>query len=72
MKADSETLAVAATCLRFFAISLPGEIFAQILLYQYLSIGKPGLSSLICVLHNFVFLIVPAYILSAFMGLNGI
>lgn len=72
LKADSETLAVAATCLRFFAISLPGEIFAQILLYQYLSIGKPGLSSLICVLHNFVFLIVPAYILSAFMGLNGI
>ena len=72
LKADPSTLSATASCLRFYAISLPSEIFAQILLYHYLSTGKSGLSNLICILHNFVFVVLPAWIFGMLIGLNGI
>ena len=72
LKADPATLSATASCLRFYAISLPSEVFAQILLYHYLSTGKSGLSNLICVLHNFVCIVLPAWIMGALIGLNGI
>lgn len=72
LKADQTTLSATAACLRFYAISFPGEIFSQILLYHYLSTGKSGLSNLICVLHNLVLVVVPAWILGMAAGLNGI
>lgn len=72
LKADKTTLSATAACLRFYAISLPGEIFSQILLYHYLATEKSGLSNLICVLHNLVLVVVPAWILGMTAGLNGI
>ena len=72
LKADQTTLSATAACLRFYAISLPGEIFSQILLYHYLATEKSGLSNLICVLHNLVLVVVPAWILGMTAGLNGI
>lgn len=72
LKTDQTTLSATISCLRFYAIALPSEIFAQILLYHYLSTNKPFLSNLICVLHNFVFVVLPAWFLGSLIGLNGI
>ncbi len=72
LKADDGTMGMAADCLRFFALSQPTEILSLILMYHYLSTKKLALSHTICVLHNFVLLVVPAFLLEMFMGVRGI
>ncbi len=72
LKADEATMDMATTCLRFFALSQPTEILSLILMYHYLSTEKIGLSHIVCVLHNFVLLVVPAFLLEKVMGLNAI
>jgi hypothetical protein len=72
LTADERTLSVATDSLRFYALSLPTEVLSLILMYHYLSTEKLALSHYICVLHNLVLLVVPAFLLKMVLGLNGI
>jgi anti-sigma regulatory factor (Ser/Thr protein kinase) len=72
LTADGQTLSVASDSLRFYALSLPTEVLSLVLMYHYLSTEKLMLSHYICVLHNLVLLVVPAFVLERIIGLNGI
>jgi len=72
LNADEAILSLAANSLRFYAISLPGEILSLILMYHYLSTEKIVYSHTVCILHNFVLLVLPAFLLEMAIGINGI
>jgi Na+-driven multidrug efflux pump len=72
LQADELTLSIASDSLRFYAVSLPTEMLSLILMYHYLSTEKLALSHIVCVFHNFVLLVVPAFLLEKVLGLNGI
>lgn len=72
LKADPETLSLATTSLRYLSISLPSEILTLIPVYYYLSTEKVNLSIVVCILRDFVLIILPSLILEKLMGVNGI
>lgn len=69
---DPELLNLVARVLRFFAVSIPFTMLNMIFIFYYQSMQKNGLSNMICVFDNAVFLITSAYLLSGIIGSDGV
>lgn len=67
-----ELLNLVSRVLRFFSVSIPFTMLNMILIFYYQSMQKNALSNFICVFDNAVFLIVSAYMLSGFIGSDGV
>lgn len=69
---DPEVLAMATTAIHFYAISMPIYAFVQIVQNFCQASKKVTLAMIICVLDNFLLIVLPALILPNFFGINGI
>ena len=69
---DPELLDLVTRVLRFFSVSIPFTMLNMILIFYYQSMQKNGLSNVICIFDNAVFLIASAYLLFDLIGSDGV
>ena len=69
---DPEVLAMATTAIHFYAISMPIYALVQVVQNFCQATKKVTLAMFICVLDNFLLIILPAIILPNYFGINGI
>lgn len=69
---DADVVNMASTCLRFYVISMPLYAFNMIIQYFCQGTRKMGLTITICIINNFLFSTIAAYVLPLFIGVTGI
>lgn len=70
--ADPETLAVAVSAVRLFAVSLPFAMLSTILMNYYLSAGVTWLANLLTACRSYIMIVLSLLLLSAPLGINGV
>ena len=68
---DSEKLIVASNAAFFFAFSLPPSVCCFLMFFYYQSVGFTNLANILIFCRSFLFLVVPAYILTPIYGLSA-
>ena len=71
-KGDMETRRLSAYILRLYAIGLPLSIINTVFQNYFQSIGKMKTVNLICVCHNFLFMVAFAFVLPKVFGENAV
>lgn len=69
---DPEVLELARTAICFYAISMPIYGLVQVIQNFCQATKKVTLSMIICVLDNFLLIVVPAFVLPNIFGINGV
>lgn len=70
--ADSETLSLATTAVRLFALSMPPAMLSSIMMNYYLSAGRTWLANVITLCRSYIMIYLSLKLLCPPLGINGV
>ena len=69
---DGKKLFIASQAAYIFAFSLPPSVFCFLMFSYYQSVGFTNLANILIFSRNFLFMVLPAYLLTPIFGLNAV